>query len=101
MNYTMVPHQRERQQHLTCKTADQSRRKAHKTVSLDKFVKIDAKKFHGDAQVISEVEMLSHLNDMVFLLQILDRIRRQHSGPRSHSRTHLRRLSRILISTKA
>ena len=69
----MVPHQRERQQHLARKTANQCRCKTHKTVSLDKFVKIDAKKFHGDTQVISEVEMLGHLDDMVFLLQILDR----------------------------
>ena len=42
MNYAVVPHERERQQHLASESTDQSGRKAHKSVCFDKLVEIDA-----------------------------------------------------------
>jgi hypothetical protein len=42
MNYAVVPHEGERQQHLACESTDQSGCKAHKSVCLDELVEIDA-----------------------------------------------------------
>jgi hypothetical protein len=42
MNYAVVPHERERQQHLVSESTDQSGRKAHESVCFDKLIEIDA-----------------------------------------------------------
>ena len=42
MNYAVMPHERERRQHLISESTDQGGRKAQKSVCLDKLVEIDA-----------------------------------------------------------
>lgn len=67
----MVTHERKRHQHLTCKSPNKGSGKSNETVCLDQFVQIDAKQFHGYAKMISEIKMLSHLDDMMLLIRVL------------------------------
>lgn len=67
----MVTHQRQRQQHLTCEPANQCCRETDKSIGLDQLIKIDAQQLHGYAQMISEIEVLCHLDDMVLFIRIL------------------------------
>ena len=69
-----MPHQTQRHDHLARKTAYQSGGEADESVGLDQLVQVDAQQFHRDAQVIAEVKVFRHLDDMVLLLVIL------HSG---------------------
>lgn len=71
MYNTVMSHQRERGEHLRGETANQRGGKSDKPVGLDELVEIDAEEFHGNAQMIAEVEVLCHLDDMVFLVGIL------------------------------
>ena len=40
-------------------------------VRLDEFVEIDAQELHRNAEMSAEVEVLRHLDDIVFLIRIL------------------------------
>ena len=71
MNETMMTHERKRHQHLACEAANKGSGKAHETICLDQLIQINTEEFHGNAKVVSEVEMFSHLDDMVLLLRIL------------------------------
>jgi hypothetical protein len=71
MNNSMMTHERKGHQHLTCEPSNEGSRKPNETVCLDQFVQIDTEQLHGYAKVISEVEVLSHLNDMVPLIRVL------------------------------
>ena len=71
MYNTVMSHQRERGEHLGGETANQCRGKSDKPVGLDELVEVVAEEFHGNAQMIAEVEVLCHLDDMVFLVGIL------------------------------
>jgi hypothetical protein len=68
----MMPHQRERQQHLRSEPPNEIGRKAHKAVGLDQLVEVNAQEFHGNAKMVPEVKVLDHLRDMVLLLRVLE-----------------------------
>jgi hypothetical protein len=67
----MMTHERKGHQHLTRKPSNEGSRKSNETVCLDQFVQIDTEQFHGYAKMISEVKVLSHLNDMMPLIRVL------------------------------
>lgn len=66
-----MPHQAERQYHLACEASYQSGGEPNKPVCFDQFVEIDAQQFHGDAEVIAKVKVLSHLDDMMLFFLVL------------------------------
>lgn len=99
---TVMPHEGQRQQHLACETTDEGSRKSYEAIGLDQLVQVDTEEFHGDAQMVSEIEMFRHFDNMMFFIGILKRrLTYQLAGYQRIIRTHLRRLSRILISTNA
>ena len=67
----VVAHEDEGEQHLAREAPDERSREADEAVRLDEFVQVDAEKFHRDTEVVTEVEVLRHLDDMVLLLGIL------------------------------
>jgi len=71
VHYAMMPHQAERQYHLAREASYQCGRKPNKPVCFDQFVQVDAEQFHGDAEVVAEVEVLSHFNDMMLFFLVL------------------------------
>lgn len=107
MHDSMLTQQDEGLEHLTGEPPDEGRREACKAVGLDELVEVDAEQLGCDAEVISEVEVLSHGNDAVLLLGVLpggEKERGQNDfleARRDRERTHFRRLSRILTSTRA
>ena len=76
----MVPHEGQRQQHLAREAADEGGRETHEAVRLDQLVEIDAQQLHGDTKVVAEIEMFSHLDNMVLFVRVLRSI--------SHADTH-------------
>jgi hypothetical protein len=101
MNNSMTLHQRQRQQDLARETTNERCRKTNKAICFDELVKVDAQELHGDAEVTSEIKMLRHLDDMMFFVCILGKGLNRHHIILLDVHTHLRRLSRILISTRA
>jgi hypothetical protein len=104
MNDTMMSHQRQRHEHLTRKSSNQSSGKPSKSVSLDKLIKVDTKQFHRNTKMASEVEMFVHHDNMMLLFCILYDYRRLIDTDRKKNkvtRTHFFKLSKILISTSA
>lgn len=71
VNDVMMSHQRQGLKHLASEAPDESSGKAHETVGFDELVEVDAEQLHGDAEVVSEVEVLRHLDDIVLLLLVL------------------------------
>jgi hypothetical protein len=71
VNDPMMAHQHKSAEHLGRETADQGCGEANETICLDQFVQIDAEKLHRNAEMVAEVKVLRHLDDMVFLLRIL------------------------------
>ena len=71
MDDAVVTHECQGLQHLTCETTNQASRKSMEVVGLDQFIEVDAEQFHRDAQVTTEVEVLSHLDDMMLLVRVL------------------------------
>lgn len=71
VHHAMMPHQAQGQQHLARKTTNQRRGEASERVCLDQLVEIYAQKLHGDAQMIPEVEMFRHFDDMMSSFGIL------------------------------
>lgn len=67
----MMAHQVERGEHLTCEAANQCSREAHKIVGLDELVKVDTEELHRNTQMVAEIEVLRHLDDIMFLFRIL------------------------------
>ena len=67
----MVTHEREGLQHLARETTNKTCREPMEVVRLDQLVEVDAQQLHRDAQMATEVEVFSHLDDMVFLLRVL------------------------------
>jgi hypothetical protein len=85
---------------LACETPNQRCRKANKAIGFDKFVEVNAQKLHRNTEMASKVEMLRHSDDMMFLLMIL-RNNEVELFTKRLTHTHFRKLSKILISTKA
>jgi len=71
VHYAMMPHQAQRQDHLTREASYQSSREPNKPVCFDQFVQVDAEQLHGNAEVIAEVEVFGHLDDMMLFFMIL------------------------------
>jgi hypothetical protein len=67
----MMTHQRQGRQHLGGKSPNENSRKASKAISFYQLVQIDAEKLHRNAKMVSEIEMLGHLDNMVLLFRIL------------------------------
>ena len=74
MNYTMMPHQGQRSEHLACEPSNERRRETCETIRLDQLVQVDTQELHRNAQMATEVEMLGHLDDVVLLVRILPKV---------------------------
>jgi hypothetical protein len=72
VHYAVMPHQAQRHYHLAREAPYQSGREPNKPVCLDQFVQIDAEQFHSDAEVIAEVKVFSHLDNMMFFFLVLE-----------------------------
>jgi hypothetical protein len=71
VNDAVVPHQRQRHQHLTREAAYEGCCETNKAIRFDEFVEVDAQQFHSDAEVAPKVEVLRHLDDVMFLIGVL------------------------------
>lgn len=71
MHDAMVSHECQRLEHLTCEPSDQCSTKSNEAVRLDELIKIDTEQLHRYTQVIAEVKVFSHLDNMMFLVRIL------------------------------
>lgn len=67
----VVAHQTQRHDHLTCESPNQRGGEADEAIGLDQFVQINTEQFHRDTEMIPEVKVLSHLDDMVLLFVVL------------------------------
>lgn len=70
VHYAMMPHQAQRQDHLTREASYQSSREPNKPVRLDQFVQVDTEQLHRNAEMIAEVEVFGHFNDMMLLFMV-------------------------------
>jgi hypothetical protein len=71
MDDSMMAHQAQGHDHLAGEPPNQGGREAHETIGLDQLVQVDTEQFHGDAQVVSEVKVFCHLDDIVLLFLVL------------------------------
>ena len=71
MNYAMMPHQGQRSEHLAREPTNERRRETRKTIRLDQLVQVDTQELHRNAQMISEVKMFSHLDNVVLFIRVL------------------------------
>ena len=71
MDNAVMAHKRQGLQHLASESPDETSRETMEVVSFDQFVEVNAEELHGDTQMVTEVEVFSHLDDMVFLLRVL------------------------------
>ena len=74
----VMTHEDQRLQHLTGEPPNEPCREPDKAVRLDKLVEVYAQELHRNAQMTAEVEVFSHLDDMVLLLSVLST--RQQEG---------------------
>ena len=74
----MLSHKQQRLQHLTGKATDERGGETVEVVRFDQLIKVDAQQLHRNTQVTTEVEVFSHLDDMVLLLSVLST--RQQEG---------------------
>lgn len=108
----MVPHENETLKELDREPPDESRREPRERVCLDELVQVDAQQLCRDAEMVPEVEVLRHPDDVVLLVRVLSNVSahtkesvdwrsEMMSGIVLVGPTHFRRLSRILTSTSA
>jgi hypothetical protein len=71
MHDPVVAHESQRSEHLGRKSTNEGSSKANKAISLNQLVQVDTKQLHSNTQMVSEVEMLSHLDDMMFFIRVL------------------------------
>ena len=71
VNYFVVAHKSQWLKHLGRKAPYKSCRKSNEAVRFDELVEVYAEQFHGDTQVTTEVEVLSHFDNMMFFIRIL------------------------------
>ena len=71
MDDAVMAHKRQGLQHLASESPDEASRETMEVVSFDQFVEVNAEELHGDTQMVTEVEVFSHLDDMVFLFRVL------------------------------
>lgn len=65
MHDAMVSHERQRKEHLTCEASDESSGEANETIRFDELIEVDTEEFHRNAQVVSEIKVFSHLDNVV------------------------------------
>lgn len=82
MHNSMLTQQDEGLEHLTGEPSDEGRREACKAVGLNELVEVDAEQLGCDAEVVSEVEVLSHGDDAVLLLGVLPGGEKEHRSER-------------------
>jgi hypothetical protein len=70
----VMAHENERHEHLCSEPSNERSGKSDESVCLDELVKIDAHQFHCNTKVISEIEMVIHFNNMVFLVRVLENL---------------------------
>lgn len=68
---SMLPHQDKRAEELGCESTDEGGGEPCEAVGLDELVEIDTEKLGSDAKMVSEVEVFSHLDDIVLLIRVL------------------------------
>lgn len=76
---SVVTHKDKRHEHLRGEPSDQRGCESNKCICFDQFIKIDTHQLHCYAQVIAEIKMIIHFNDVMFLIRILKRVSQQGS----------------------
>jgi hypothetical protein len=71
VNNTMMAHQSKGAEHLGRKSPDQCGGETNKSICFDQLIKVDAEQLHCNTEMVTEIEMLCHLDDMVFFIGIL------------------------------
>lgn len=71
MDDPVVFHHLQRRQHLHSESSNQARRESHKVVCFHEFVQVQAEKLRHNAEVASEREFLDDLDQIMFVLGIL------------------------------
>ena len=74
MDDPVLAHQHEGREHLACKPSDKRRCESGKPIGLDEFVQVDAQELGDDAKMVAERKVLIHLQDVVLLLGILNKL---------------------------
>lgn len=97
----MMTHENKRQEHLGSEPPNERSGESNKSVRLYELIQVDAHQLHCNTEVIPEVEMVVHLDNVMFLVGILKSWVSTDQLRLSVRRTHLRKLSKILISTRA
>ena len=67
----VVAHQAQRHDHLACESSNQRGGEADETIGLDQFIQINTEQLHRDTEMIPEIKVLSHFDDMVLLFLVL------------------------------
>lgn len=56
---------------MICEATNERGRKSNESIGFDQFIEVDAQQLHGNAQVITEVKMFGHFDNMMFFIGIL------------------------------
>jgi len=67
----VVAHQAQGHDHLACESPNQRGGEADETIGLDQLVQIDTEQLHRDTEMIPEIKVLRHFDDMVLLFLVL------------------------------
>jgi hypothetical protein len=67
----VLTHEGQGHQHLARKPTYQRGCESHKAICLYQLVEVDTEEFHSDAQVVSEIKMFRHLDNVMFLIGVL------------------------------
>jgi hypothetical protein len=70
--HTMVSHENQRSQNLRREAPNQDRGESGELIRLDQLVQVHAEQFHYDAQMVTEIEVFVHSNNVMFVVGILD-----------------------------
>ena len=79
MHNPMMSHQNQTLQELNGESSNEGRRESSERVGFDEFVEVDAEEFGSDAEMVSEVEVFGHSDDVVFLFWVLEE-RKKNEG---------------------
>jgi hypothetical protein len=67
----MMAHESKRPEHLTRKTTYESCCETYEAICLYEFIKVYAQKLHRDTQMITEVEVFCHFDNVMLLFLVL------------------------------
>ena len=71
MYYTMILHEDQRSQNLRRDAPNQEHGEPDGLIRLDQLVQVHTEQLHHDAPMVSEIEVVAHLNKVVFVVGIL------------------------------